>query len=93
MLGNVPGDKLYDSIPNIIQFLKAKSCNIRPDVVYIDMGGPNNISDIMKVYNIEYMSYDLTEIKSELAHEFKTNEFLMDEFEPMVYPCIERVRY
>ena len=92
LLGNLDDSTFYDLIPNIIRFLRAKSCNITPDVVYIDMGGPNNISDIMKVYNIKYMSYDLTKIESELTREFRTSEFLMDEFEPMVYPCIERVR-
>lgn len=92
LLGNLDDSTFYDLIPNIIRFLRAKSCNITPDVVYIDMGGLNNISDIMKVYNIKYMSYDLTKIESELTREFKTGEFLMDGFEPMVYPCIERVR-
>lgn len=92
LLGDLYESTFYDLIPNIIRFLRAKSCNITPDVVYIDMGGPNNISDIMKVYNIKYMSYDLTKIESELTREFRTSEFLMDEFEPMVYPCIERVR-
>lgn len=93
LLGNLDDSNFYDLIPNIIKFLRAKSCNITPDVVYIDMGGPNNFSDIVKVYNIKYLSYDSTTIEPELAHEFfKTSEFLMDEFEPMVYPCIERVR-
>ena len=92
LLGDLYESTFYDLIPNIIRFLRAKSCNITPDVVYIDMGGPNNISDITKVYNIKYMSYDLTKIESELTREFRTSEFLMDEFEPMVYPCIERVR-
>lgn len=93
LLGDLYESTFYDLIPNIIRFLRAKSCNITPDVVYIDMGGPNDISDIMEVCNIKYTSYDLTKVESELAHEFKTGEFLMDEFEPMVYPCIERVGY
>ena len=93
LLGNLDDSNFYDLIPNIIKFLRAKSCNITPDVVYIDMGGPNNFSDIVRVYNIKYLSYDSTTIEPELAHKFfKTSEFLMDEFEPMVYPCIERVR-
>lgn len=92
LLGNLDESTFYDLIPNVVRFLRAKSCNITPDVVYIDTEGPNNFSNIVKVYNIKYMSYDSTRIEPELAHEFKTSEFLMDEFEPMVYPCIERVR-
>lgn len=92
LLGNLDESTFYDLIPNIIRFLRAKSCNITPDVVYIDTEGPNNFSNIVKVYNIKYMSYDSTRIESELTREFKTSEFLMDEFEPMIYPCIERVR-
>lgn len=95
LLGNLDESTFYDLIPNVIRFLRAKSCNITPDVVYIDMGGPNNISNIMKVYNIGYMSYDSTKIDPGNDHklDFMANEFLMDEFESMVYPCIERVRY
>ena len=95
ILGNLGGDTLYDSIPNIIQFLRVKSCNIKPDVVYIDMGTPCSLSDILKIYNIGYMSYDSDLIEPDLRDEldFMTDGFVMDEFESMVYPCIQRVRY
>ena len=94
LLGNLDNNTLYDLIPNIIEFLQAKSC-IRPDVVYIDMEGLNNFSTIVKVYNIKYMSYDsdIIEPDTDCELDFMTNEFKMGEFESMVYPCIERVRY
>lgn len=95
LLSNLEYNTFYDSIPNIINFLRAKLCNVKPDVVYIDMGRPDNLSTIVKVYNIDYISYDLTIISPDLNLEldFMTSEFVMGEFEPMVYPCIEMVEY
>lgn len=94
LLNNLGDSIIYDLIPNIIKFLRAKSYNVNFDV-YIDMGGPDDISTIVKVYNIGYLSYDLDIIDPDLTLEldFMTNEFVMDEFESMVYPCIERVVY
>jgi hypothetical protein len=95
LLGNLEGNTFYDSIPNIINFLRAKLCNVKPTEVYIDMGSPDNLSTIVKVYNIDYISYDSTIISPDLTLEldFMTSEFVMGEFEPMVYPCIEMVEY
>lgn len=95
LLGNLDESTFYDLIPNIIRFLRAKSCNITPDVVYIDMGTPCSLSDILKIYNIGYMSYDSDLIEPDLRDEldFMNDEFVMDEFESIVYPCIQRVRY
>lgn len=95
LLSNLEYNTFYDSIPNIINFLRAKLCNVKPDVVYIDMGSPDNLSTIVKVYNIDYISYDSTIISpdSNLELDFMTSEFVMGEFESMVYPCIEMVEY
>lgn len=94
LLNNL-GGSLYNSIPNILKFLRAKSCNVNLNAVYIDLEGPDDISTIMKVHNIGYMSYDSTIIEPDLTLEldFMTSEFVMGEFDPMVYPCIERVTY
>lgn len=95
LLNNLGGDTLYDSIPNILKFLRAKSYNVNINAVYIDMEGPNDPSTIVKVHNIRYMSYDSTILEPDpiLELDFMTNEFKMGEFNPMVYPCIERVVY